>query len=208
MTLGQAQDGSESVESTRLLIVGPPGAGKGTQAVLLSRAYGIPAISTGDIFRRNIAEGTPLGVQVKAIVDSGAYVPDSLTNELVKDRISQPDAVSGFLLDGYPRTVDQVAYLEQILADNDHELDAVIQLRADTDEVVARLHKRAELEGRADDTVDVIRERMRVYDEQTAPLIDVFAAQGLLVAVDGLGAVDEVTARIIESLTAHGVHPA
>ena len=208
MTLGQAQDGSESVESTRLLIVGPPGAGKGTQAVLLSRAYGVPAISTGDIFRRNIAEGTPLGVQVKAIVDSGAYVPDSLTNELVKDRISQPDAVSGFLLDGYPRTVDQVAYLEQILADNDHELDAVIQLRADTDEVVARLHKRAELEGRADDTVDVIRERMRVYDEQTAPLIDVFAAQGLLVAVDGLGAVDEVTARIIESLTAHGVHPA
>jgi adenylate kinase len=208
MTLGQAQDGSESVESTRLLIVGPPGAGKGTQAVLLSRAYGVPAISTGDIFRRNIAEGTPLGIQVKAIVDSGAYVPDSLTNELVKDRIAQPDAVSGFLLDGYPRTVDQVAYLEQILADNDHELDAVIQLRADTDEVVARLHKRAELEGRADDTVDVIRERMRVYDEQTAPLIDVFAAQGLLVAVDGLGAVDEVTARIIESLTAHGVHPA
>jgi adenylate kinase len=192
----------------RLLIVGPPGAGKGTQAVRLSEAYGIPAISTGDIFRRNIAEGTPLGVQVKAIVDSGAYVPDSLTNALVKDRIAQDDAQGGFLLDGYPRTVDQVRYLDEILADEGASLDAVIQLLAAPDEVVARLHKRAAVEGRADDTEEVIRERLRVFNEQTAPLIDIFASRGLLVAVDGLGAVDEVTDRVIESLSAHGIDPA
>lgn len=192
----------------RLLIVGPPGAGKGTQAVRLSQTYGIPAISTGDIFRANISQGTPLGVQVKAIVDSGAYVPDSLTNELVKHRVAEDDAVSGFLLDGYPRTVDQVRFLDEILAADGTALDAVIQLVADTEEVVSRLHTRATEQGRADDTEDVIRERLRVYEEQTAPLIDVFAARGLLTTVDGLGAVDEVTARVIGNLSARGINPA
>ncbi len=192
----------------RLLIVGPPGAGKGTQAVRLSQTYGIPAISTGDIFRANISQGTPLGVQVKAIVDSGAYVPDSLTNELVKNRVAEDDAVSGFLLDGYPRTVDQVRFLDEILAAEGTALDAVIQLVADTEEVVGRLHKRATEQGRTDDTEDVIRERLRVYEEQTAPLIDVFAARGLLTTVDGLGAVDEVTARVIRNLAARGINPA
>ncbi len=191
-----------------LLIVGPPGAGKGTQAVRLSQAYGIPAISTGDIFRANISQGTPLGVQVKAIVDSGAYVPDSLTNELVKHRVAEDDAASGFLLDGYPRTVDQVRFLDEILAADGTALDAVIQLVADTEEVVSRLHKRAAEQGRTDDTEDVIRERLRVYEEQTAPLIDVFAARGLLTTVDGLGAVDEVTARVIGNLSARGINPA
>ena len=185
---------------SRLLLIGPPGAGKGTQAEKLSQAFGIPAISTGDIFRHNVKNETELGKQAKAFMDRGEYVPDSLTNALVRDRLSHADAIEGFLLDGYPRTADQVSELDAILADTDRELDAVIQLTADTDEVVRRLLGRAIEQGRADDTEDVIRRRLEVYEEQTAPLIDSYAARGLVLRIDGVGEVAEVTERIIEAL--------
>ena len=182
--------------STRLLLIGPPGAGKGTQAAELSALLEIPAISTGDIFRANVAGGTPLGVKAKAFMDRGEYVPDSLTNDLVRDRLSQADAQNGFLLDGYPRTIDQVHELDDILGASGVSLDAVVLLTADTDEVVARLLKRAGEQGRADDTEDVIRRRLEIYAEQTAPLIEVYGKRDLVIEVDGLGAVAEVTERI------------
>lgn len=188
----------------RLLLIGAPGAGKGTQAVKLSAAYKIPAISTGDIFRHNVKNETELGKQAKAFMDRGEYVPDSLTNDLVRDRLSQADAKEGFLLDGYPRTAEQVTELDSILEAAGSKLDVVVQLTADTDEVVRRLLNRAIEQGRADDTEDVIRRRLEVYEEQTAPLTSVYASRGLLVTVDGLGEVDEVTGRILEALNARG----
>ncbi|MBC9954359.1 adenylate kinase [Leucobacter sp. cx-42] len=186
--------------STRLLIIGPPGAGKGTQAGKIAETYGVPAISTGDIFRANIKGGTELGKRVQAIIESGELVPDSLTNEIVEDRLGQADAAAGFLLDGYPRTVDQVTALDGMLEGD--SLDAVVLLEADVDAVVARLLKRAELEGRADDTEEVIRHRQNVYAEQTAPLIELFSKRGILVSVDGMGTPDEVAERIASGLTA------
>ena len=188
----------------RLLLIGAPGAGKGTQAEKLSAAYKIPAISTGDIFRHNVKNETELGKQAKAFMDRGEYVPDSLTNDLVRDRLSQADAKEGFLLDGYPRTAEQVVELDSILEAQGNKLDVVVQLTADTDEVVRRLLNRAIEQGRADDTEDVIRRRLEVYEEQTAPLTSVYAERGLLVTVDGLGEVDEVTGRILEALNARG----
>jgi adenylate kinase len=185
---------------TRLLIVGPPGAGKGTQAALLSRLYDIPTISTGDIFRANIAGKTELGLKVKEIVDAGDYVPDSLTNELVTDRLSQADADGGFLLDGYPRTVAQVRYLDELLASHGCALDAVVRLVADTEAVVARLRKRATELGRTDDTEEAIRHRQDVYRRETEPVLAAYGKRGLLIEVDGLGAVDEVSARIVSEL--------
>ena len=185
---------------TRLLLIGPPGAGKGTQAARLAEAYGIPAISTGDIFRENVKNETELGREAKAFMDRGEYVPDSLTNALVRDRLSHEDAKNGFLLDGYPRTADQVAELDDILAEQGSSLTAVVQLVADTDEVVRRLLNRAIEQGRADDTEEVIRHRMDVYAEQTAPLIDVYSSRNLVREVDGLGAVAEVTERILSAL--------
>ena len=196
---------SAAAGKPRLLIVGPPGSGKGTQAAFLAGRFDIPAISTGDIFRANIKEGTALGKQVQAIVSEGGYVPDSLTNEIVRDRLHQPDAVEGFLLDGYPRTTDQVVALDALLAENDASLDAVVQLQADTEEVVSRLLKRAAEQGRTDDTEEVIRHRLDLYAHETAPLIEVFTARGLVVAVDGLGEVDDVTARIDAALAARGI---
>ena len=186
----------------RLLLIGPPGAGKGTQASKLSEVFGIPAISTGDIFRENVKNQTPLGLEAKSYMDSGDYVPDSLTNKLVRDRLKNPDCANGFLLDGYPRTADQVSELDSILKETKGSLDAVIQLTADTDEVVRRLAKRAIDQGRSDDTEDVIRNRMSVYEEQTAPLITMYAARGFLIMVDGLGEIDDVTSRIVEALNA------
>lgn len=186
--------------TTRLLIVGPPGAGKGTQASRIAERYEVPAISTGDIFRANIKGGTELGKKVQEVIERGELVPDTLTNEIVADRLAQADAASGFLLDGYPRTVDQVDALDGMLDGN--SLDAVVLLEADTDEVVARLLKRAEVEGRADDTEDVIRHRQDVYAQQTAPLIELFSARGILVTVDGMGGVEEVAARIADGLNA------
>jgi adenylate kinase len=191
----------------RLLLIGAPGAGKGTQAEKLAEAFQIPAISTGDIFRHNVKNETELGKQAKAFMDRGEYVPDSLTNALVRDRLSHADAVEGFLLDGYPRTADQVVELDDILAAQGNKLDVVVQLTADTDEVVRRLLNRALEQGRADDTEDVIRRRLEVYEEQTAPLTSTYAARGLVVMIDGLGEVAEVTGRILEALEARGFSP-
>jgi adenylate kinase len=190
---------------TRLLIVGPPGAGKGTQSARLTKQFGIPDIATGDIFRRNIKEQTPLGKKVKEIVDAGDYVPDSLTNELVKSRLDEEDARDGFLLDGYPRTLEQVGYLDDLLASRGQALDAVIQLVADQDEVVARLRRRAIEQGRTDDTEEAIRHRQQVYERETWPLIAVYRDRGLLIEVDGLGEIDDVADRIASKLAERGV---
>ncbi len=187
---------------TRLLIVGPPGAGKGTQAARIAEKYRIPTISTGDIFRFNIANETELGKQVKAIVDSGDYVPDSLTNALVTDRLNEADAQGGFLLDGYPRTPDQVRYLDELLASHGHALDGVVRLAADQEEVVRRLRQRSIEQGRVDDSEEAIRHRQEVYQRETAPLLEMFDERGLLIEVDGLGPIDEVTARIFAALDA------
>lgn len=180
--------------------MGPPGAGKGTQAKVIAERLSIPAISTGDIFRRNVTDQTELGLEAKRYIDAGDYVPDKITNAMVQDRINEPDAVGGFLLDGYPRTVSQVAELDSMLAAAGHQLDAVVELTVDRDEVVDRLVKRARAEGRSDDTEDVMRHRQDVYTEQTAPLIEVYDERGLLVRVDGMGAVDDVTARVFDAL--------
>ncbi|MEY4648438.1 MAG: hypothetical protein RL009_854 [Actinomycetota bacterium] len=187
---------------SRFLLIGPPGAGKGTQAARLAEAYGIPAISTGDIFRFNVKNETELGKLAKSFMDRGEYVPDSVTNDLVRDRLSHEDAQAGFLLDGYPRTADQVNELDSILDDQGRSLDAVIQLTADIDEIVRRLLNRAIEQGRADDTEEVIRRRLEVYEAETAPLTSVYAGRGLVVMVDGLGAIEEVTERIREALDA------
>ncbi|CAB4888846.1 MAG: adenylate kinase [Actinobacteria bacterium] len=190
---------------TRLLLVGPPGAGKGTQAAILSDTLGIPAISTGDIFRTNVANETPLGIKVKAIMAKGEYVPDDLTNEIVAHRLSEPDAAEGFLLDGYPRTIEQVNELDRSLGKDGHALDVVVLLEADIEDVVARLMKRAIEQGRVDDTEEIIRHRMSVYTEQTAPLIKLFDERNLVVRVDALGAVDNVTDRIVSALAGRGL---
>lgn len=184
----------------RLLIMGPPGAGKGTQAKFVAARYGVPAISTGDIFRANVSAGTPLGVEAKRYMDAGEYVPDSVTNSMVRDRIAQEDAQPGFLLDGYPRTLDQVRELDEMIDATGHRLDAVVSLVANEDELVQLLLARAQIEGRADDTEEVIRRRQEVYTEQTAPLIDVYRQRGLLVEVDGMGEVAEVTERVAAAL--------
>lgn len=184
----------------RLIIFGPPGAGKGTQAARIAEHYGIPAISTGDIFRANIKNETPLGLQVKEITSSGGYVPDDVTNAIVEDRLAEDDCQPGFLLDGYPRTTGQVEALDGMLAKRDESIDKVLVLTVDEDEVVQRLLKRAETEGREDDTEEVIRERQAIYTRETAPLAELFAQRGLLVEVDGMGEVDEVTQRVVDAL--------
>jgi adenylate kinase len=184
----------------RLVILGPPGAGKGTQSTRIAEHFGIPAISTGDIFRANIRDKTELGMLVDGIVKSGKYVPDEVTNDLVRDRLDKADCAPGFLLDGYPRTEAQVLELDTMLKSHETALDVVLELTVDTDEVVGRLLNRAKIEGREDDTEDVIRHRLEVYFEQTAPLVNVYKERGLLVAVDGLGEVDEVTQRLFTAL--------
>ena len=189
----------------RLLLIGPPGAGKGTQAALLAQHFGIPAISTGDIFRENVRNETPLGLEAKAFMDRGEYVPDSLTNALVRDRLNQDDAAAGFLLDGYPRTIDQVEELDDILEETEKKLDVVVQLTADSEELLRRLSGRAQEQGRSDDTPEVIKRRLDVYEEQTAPLIDIYASRSLVAKVNGLGEIADVTNRIIEVLDARGL---
>ena len=188
----------------RLLIMGPPGAGKGTQAKLIAEHYRIPAISTGDIFRAMKNADTPLARQVRAIMESGGYVSDEITNAIVTDRLAQPDCDGGFLLDGYPRTLQQVQTLDDYLAESKRPLNAVISLLADIEEVVARLLRRAVIDGRSDDNEETIRVRLEVYAEQTEPLLEVYRARGLLVEVDGHGEVQEVSERIFAALEARG----
>ncbi len=187
----------------RLLIMGPPGAGKGTQAKLIGEHYEIPAISTGDIFRANVRDQTPLGVEVQRIMAAGGYVSDEITNAIVADRLTHPDVERGFLLDGYPRTVDQVEALDAVLDEQGHPLDAVVSLEAEINDVVVRLLRRAEIEGREDDTEEAIRVRQVKYLEETSPLLELYADRGLLVAVNGLGTVEEVSTRVFEALDRH-----
>jgi len=180
--------------------MGPPGAGKGTQAKFVAEHFGVPAISTGDIFRANVSEGTPLGIQAKAYMDKGEYVPDEVTNLMVRNRIDEPDAAPGFLLDGYPRTLAQVEELDGMIKHTGHQLDAVVVITADPEELVARLLQRAQVEGRADDTEDVIRRRQELYAAETEPLIAVYKERGLVHEVDGMGEVEDVTKRIFDAL--------
>jgi adenylate kinase len=187
-----------------MLLVGPPGAGKGTQAVLLSQTFGIPAISTGDIFRANVRDETPLGVEAKGYMDRGEYVPDSLTNALVADRLLHADCQPGFLLDGYPRTLDQVRALDEVLASEGNKLDVVVELVADPEVVIDRIRLRSAEQGRADDSEDVVRNRLDVYARETAPLIEVYGGREILVSVDGIGSIADVTARIIEAMGDRG----
>jgi adenylate kinase len=179
---------------TRLVLVGPPGAGKGTQATALSEKLGIPHISTGDLFRKNIAEETELGKQVKHILDSGRLVPDEITNQMLIARLEQPDTTDGFLLDGFPRNIGQAEVLAKVLAESDQKLDAVVQLQVEEDVLVQRLLSR----GRSDDSEDVIRHRLHVYQSETAPLLDYY--RDLLVTLDGVGEIDKVTDRILAAL--------
>ena len=191
--------------SARMVLLGPPGAGKGTQAARIAERLNIPAISTGDIFRANVAGATELGTQAKAYMDKGEYVPDSITNAMVADRIAQADCEDGFLLDGYPRTTAQVGELDSMLKASGLALDVVVEITADAEAVVARLLKRAGEQGRADDTEPVIRRRLEVYAESTAPLADLYAERDLLVQVDGMGEIDVVTGRIMEALASRGI---
>jgi adenylate kinase len=179
---------------TRLVLVGPPGAGKGTQATALSEKLGIPHISTGDLFRKNIAEETELGRRVKGILDSGKLVPDEITNQMLVERLEQSDTEDGFLLDGFPRNIGQAELLSKVLADSDQKLDAVVQLQVSEDVLVQRLLGR----GRSDDAEDVIRHRLHVYQSETEPLLDYY--RDLLVTVDGVGGIDEVTDRVLAAL--------
>jgi adenylate kinase len=184
----------------RLILMGPPGAGKGTQAKYVAERFGVPPISTGDIFRANVSRGTELGVAAKRYMDAGEYVPDEITNKMVRNRIDEPDAEPGFLLDGYPRTLAQVEELDGMIGFTGHQLDAVVCLTVDQDEIVQRLLQRAQVEGRADDTEEVIRRRQELYLEQTEPLVEVYHQRGIVVEVDGMGEVSEVTDRIFAAL--------
>ena len=184
----------------KIILMGPPGAGKGTQAKIIAERLAIPAISTGDIFRKNVSEETDLGREAKRYMDAGDYVPDEITNAMVRDRVAEDDAVDGFLLDGYPRTLSQVEELDSMLEAVGSSLDAVVVLTVDADEIVQRLLQRAEVEGRADDTEDVIRRRQEVYLEQTEPLIGVYRERRIVCEIDGMGEVDDVTKRIFDAL--------
>lgn len=185
---------------TRLLIMGPPGAGKGTQAEALAERIGGAHISTGDIFRANVSAQTELGQVAQRYMDAGEYVPDEVTNAMVRDRLAEDDAASAFILDGYPRTLDQVDTLEAILTELNRPLDAVVSLSVPREELIDRMLKRAETSGRSDDTEDVIRRRQEVYEAETSPLLAVYRERGILREVDGIGTVDEVARRIDEAL--------
>ena len=182
---------------SRIVMMGPPGVGKGTQAARLADALGVPAVSTGDLFREHVRTQTPLGLEVSGLLAAGEYVPDAVTNAMVAERLAAPDAAGGFILDGYPRTLPQLAELERMLAAG---LDAVLLLQAEVEEIVARILLRAEQQGRADDTPEVVRRRIEVYQAETAPLADAYAELGLLARVDGTGTLDEVAARIHTAL--------
>ncbi|MDR7184863.1 MULTISPECIES: adenylate kinase [Microbacterium] len=190
---------------TRLLIVGPQGSGKGTQGIRIAEAFGVPAISTGDVFRAAVADGSDLGSQVKAIIEAGDLVPDELTSAVVRERLSQGDAEGGFLLDGYPRNVAQVMHLDEFLEGRDEELDAVILLDVPREESISRIAGRAAEQGRSDDTEEVIANRLAIYERETAPILGVYEVRDLVVPVDGVGTLDEITERIVSALEARGL---
>lgn len=185
---------------TRMLIMGPPGSGKGTQASRIADKLGIVAISTGDIFRYNAKEMTDLGREAKTFIDNGDFVPDDVTNRMVADRLRQTDVEHGFLLDGYPRTAGQVEALDGMLRAEDQALSAVVELTVPDDELVSRLLHRAETEGRADDTAEVIQHRLDLYHEQTAAVIESYADRGIVTRVDGTGQIDDVTERLLQAV--------
>lgn len=185
---------------TRMLIMGPPGSGKGTQAARIADKMGIVAISTGDIFRYNVKELTDLGKEAKKYIDNGDFVPDDVTNRMVDDRIKQADAASGFLLDGYPRTAGQVEALNEMLTASGHSLSVVLQLEVPDEELVQRLLARADSEGRADDTSEVIQHRLDLYHEQTAAVIESYVDQGIVARVDGTGQIDDITERLLQAV--------
>jgi adenylate kinase len=185
---------------TRLLIIGPPGSGKGTQAEHLARHFGIPAVSTGEIFRSNVSNQTELGNEAGKYLDDGDFVPDRLTNALVKDRLLDADVQAGFLLDGYPRTAPQVAELDTMLASQGHRIDAVIELQAPDAELEQRMLRRAREEGRKDDTADVFRRRLDLYHRETHEVVAVYAGRGLLVPVNGSGDPGDITRLAIAAV--------
>lgn len=184
----------------RIVLLGAPGSGKGTQAALLEKHLGVPHISTGVLFRTAAREGTPLGLKVQPIIDAGNLVPNDLTLEALEERLAQPDAQNGFILDGYPRNLDQAESLDTLLEKLGRPLEEAIQIDVDTDAVVARIARRAAKEGRKDDTEEVVRNRQQIYHEKTAPVVDYYADQGLLTRVLGTGTVDEVLQLILSVL--------
>jgi len=190
---------------TRLLIVGPQGSGKGTQGIRIAEAFGVPAVSTGDVFRGAVADGSDLGRQVKAIIENGDLVPDELTSAVVRERLSQPDAEEGFLLDGYPRNVAQVMHLDEFLEGRDEELDAVIELVVPREESIDRIARRAAEQGRSDDTEEVIANRLAIYERETAPILEIYRTRDIVDRIDGVGSLDEITDRIIAALEARGL---
>ncbi|MCO7203166.1 adenylate kinase [Microbacterium sp. CnD16-F] len=189
----------------RLLIIGPQGSGKGTQGARIAERLGIPTVSTGDVFRANVKDGTDLGLKVKAIIDAGDLVPDELTSEIVRDRLSQQDAAHGFLLDGYPRNLTQVGHLDGFLEQRGEPLTAVIELSVPRDESIARLSRRAAEQGRADDNEESIAKRLSIYESETAPILDVYRERGIVDEIDGVGSLDEITERITAALAARGI---
>lgn len=207
MTHRQAQGGADAAPSARFLIVGPQGSGKGTQGVLVAEAFGVPQVATGDIFRENVKGGTDLGKQVQAIIEAGDLVPDALTSELVRDRLAQADAARGFVLDGYPRNRGQVSHLDEFLTGRDEALDAVIELVVPREESITRLRQRALDQGRTDDTEEIIANRLAIYERETAPILDVYRERDLVLRIDGVGTLDEVTARIFDALAERGLVP-
>ncbi|MRG61306.1 adenylate kinase [Agromyces sp. CFH 90414] len=208
MTARPAAHEGGPARHARFLIVGPQGSGKGTQGVVVAKAFGVPQVATGDIFRENVSGGTDLGKRVQAIIEAGDLVPDELTSELVRDRLSQPDAEYGFLLDGYPRNRGQVADLDGFLISRGEQLDAVIELAVPRAESIARLTQRAIEQGRTDDTEEVISNRLAIYERETAPILDDYRARGLVARIDGVGTLAEVTDRIFSSLAVRGLVPA
>ena len=189
----------------RVVLLGPPGAGKGTQAQIIAGELGVPAISTGDIFRANVSGQTELGQKAKAYMDAGDLVPDEITVAMVRGRLGEPDAKAGFLLDGFPRTVEQAERLRDSLAEQGHVLDRVLELVVDEEELVRRLSGRrmlvdGKMVQREDDKPETVRHRLEVHREQTAPLSGWYAEQGLLTRIDAIGAIEEVTGRALKAL--------
>lgn len=191
----------------RLLIVGPQGSGKGTQGARIAAAYGIPAISTGDVFRAHIKDETELGLRVKSITAAGDLVPDALTFEVLRDRLNEGDTGGGFLLDGFPRNLAQVGMLDGFLKERDEPLTAVIELDVPREVSIARLSERARIEGRVDDTEEVIAHRLEIYERETAPILEVYRDHGIVDTIDGVGDLDAIEARIRAALAARGIRP-